>query len=226
MPGGRAEEGDKRWQQADEWKADEWKAGDSEAWKPDEQFQSTDPVVQGEIWGVEGQGEVDGDSVGALPTPAPSQPQARPPAQKILTPDELRELQKHPGVIPLVCGLRGLSFCASGFVGGCIFGGFSAVMEGSNLGITKQPGFARAVMASSASSGVAMAAWIGVYSSGKCMAQLYRGKTDVVNTFVAAFAASLVTTARTRNPRLMLTNGIMHAAMFSAMDLAMGGLPA
>ena len=188
------------WAAQDEWKEDAWDSEES-------------PLPTTDEWGVEGHIDASSHPVIA-PTPSPNRPK---------TPEELL---RHPATIPLVCGYRGLTFACQGFVAGTLIGGVQSAMEGHNLGITRQPGFVRALMAASAGSGFQMAGWIGIYTSGKCACQLYRNKKDPLNTFVAAFGASVVTTIRSRNPRLIIFSGVGQGVLFAALDVILGGLPA
>ena len=215
---------DKVWEPKNDWHEDSaWgKGGNQEKeWVADDLQQEpameawTEDQVEGADWQQKPKQSV-------MAPPVPSQQQKR---RGSSSQQDVAELMKQPYAVPLICGLRGVGWVFQGFVGGLVLGGFQAVMEGTQLGIARQPGFARAVMASAMGSGASMATWVGVYSSSKCCSQLYRGKVDPLNSFCGAFAASLVTTARTRNPRIIITSGVMHGTLFAAMDFIFKGLP-
>lgn len=219
------DDADKVWEPKDDWHDDSaWGKGGTQdkEWAADEMQQ--EPEISLEAWTedqVEGADWQRKPKQRVMAPPVPSQQQQRRGSLQ----QDVAELMKQPYAIPLICGLRGVGWVFQGFVGGLVLGGFQAVMEGTQLGISRQPGFSRAVLASAMGSGVSMASWVGVYSSTKCCSQLYRGKVDPINSFCGAFAASLVTTARTRNPRIILTSGVMHGTLFAAMDFIFKGLP-
>ena len=121
----------------------------------------------------------DDSSISAKAPPVPRSKMSQPLADPALG-HAKPELNR--ALIPLVCGVTGVSYMVKGFLAGFVFGAGQGLLEGAQLGLVRSPGFARALAVSSFHSGTSMSAWLATYSATQCAAQLYRGKSDIVNT--------------------------------------------
>lgn len=167
---------------------------DPEEWKSDDiDFAQSNPIAEYDFSGnpmeqanteeQESTDNFDGSSRGAKAPPAPRSKMA-PFSNPGLAPGVVGSKPdlSNPAFIPLICGVTGVSYMVKGFLAGFVFGAGQGILEGAQLGLIRSPGFARALGVASVQSGASMSVWLATYSATHCAAQLYRGKSDLVNT--------------------------------------------
>ncbi len=121
------------------------------------------------------------------------------------------------------CLIYGSANIIQGAVLGLAIGGVQGVFVGITSGMHRQPGFGGAVWHAAKSSGVQFGVWLGVYSGCRCALAVTRRKDDKLNVFGGGFAAGCVATLRTRNPALIVTNGVASGLIVTILE-AIGGI--
>ena len=120
------------------------------------------------------------------------------------------------------CTILGLgNFIQGGIVGGAV-GTVHAVVDGFTTGLRNEPGFGRYVLQAGGSSAVSFGVWLGSYSATKCTLRISRGKNDLFNSFGAGSIAGMISSLRTRNPRIIVVSGVASGILMTALD-AFGG---
>ena len=120
------------------------------------------------------------------------------------------------------CTILGLgNFIQGGIVGGAV-GTVHAVVDGFTTGLRNEPGFGRYVMQAGGSSAASFGVWLGSYSATKCTLRISRGKNDLFNSFGAGSIAGMISSLRSRNPRIIVVSGLASGVLMTALD-AFGG---
>ena len=120
------------------------------------------------------------------------------------------------------CTILGLgNFIQGGIVGGAV-GTVHAVVDGFTTGLRNEPGFGRYVMQAGGSSAASFGVWLGSYSATKCTLRISRGKNDLFNSFGAGTIAGMISSLRSRNPRIIVVSGVASGVLMTALD-AFGG---
>jgi hypothetical protein len=134
-----------------------------------------------------------------------------------------RSTKLKPVISPSVlCTAIGVAnFIQGGILGGVI-GTFHASIDGFSNGYSRQPGFGRFLFSSGVSSAASFGGWLGAYTSVKCYMKSTRAKDDFLNSFGGGFAAGMVGTLRSRNPRIMIISGLGSGVLMSILDSIQG----
>jgi hypothetical protein len=117
-----------------------------------------------------------------------------------------------------ICSVIGVAnFIQGGIVGGAV-GTMHAVADGFTTGARHDPGFGRYVLAAGGASAVSFGAWLGTYTSTKCVLKVSRGKSDLANSFGAGLLAGCVSSLRAGNARVILASGVTSGVLMTALD--------
>lgn len=119
----------------------------------------------------------------------------------------------------VLCPLSGAAAFVQGGIVGSVVGLFSGISqtlaEGAPIERSSIP---RALGSSILRSGWGFGLYMGTYSATKCFMKTSRGKTDLLNTFAAGFAAGYVGTLHTRSHRAMTLSGMASGVLMTVLD--------
>lgn len=119
----------------------------------------------------------------------------------------------------VLCPLTGVAAFIQGGVVGGVVGLFSGISQTIGNGAAIEGGSIPKYLGYSiARSSWGFGVFMGTYSGTKCFMRTSRGRSDLLNTFAAGFAAGYVGSLHTRSQRTMLLSGAASGALMTVLD--------
>lgn len=125
------------------------------------------------------------------------------------------------------CAVMGVGGLIQGGIAGFGFGavhhGFFGLLQGRH----KFPGFGGEIMGAARQSSGMFALWLGCFFGTNCGLRAIRGQAtaDFSTNFASGFVAGFISTAKSRNVRIMAVNGLMSGGLVTLMDILGGRTP-